>query len=170
MPQLSNLEKNYLRSSRDVALLDGRLYRGTGNAVIPVSSSLYSEVSPNEIMKWGIGAAAYTGNWSLSIYKGGTVTGGLPSLPLPLNLVNPKVYPGTVNIGLSSQGATWDDTGATLITELIVDESQNEKGGVVLNFPGIVLDPNDTYAFIVTNLHNADNSITWYTDHTVLTY
>jgi hypothetical protein len=171
MGQISGLERDYFRGQQLVALMDGRLYRASGNLPLAVGEFLYGGISPGQAMVWSIENVAWIGNFTISLYEGGSVGGvTTDNQPISLNRVNNRPFNGTVVNALSGSGGTVDLTGATLLARMVIDESNQDQGGVAANAPDFVITPDYDYTIVVENTSNTSNQVFWYSNFNQLTF
>lgn len=160
MPNLTTIEKDFFYTDERVALVQGNLFRNHGNLSLATGESLYSAVNLSQTAKFNLSTTAWSGNFTVTVYEGGVITGGVPaSLPVNVNRLSDKPFQGEVEIALSGSGGSIDLTGATQLFQVVVDESASNKGGSGLELPFMILDPELDYTFVLQNDNTGSNSI-----------
>lgn len=156
MGQLTSAEVDSLRSDREVALLEGRLYKVGGTDVFALGDTVFAQVKANVASMYWLNILGQTGNFTIKLWEGGTYSGGTPYYLNPQNRIEAAPFPGENSIG-----GTFDNTGATLVAQFIVDDTQQNRGATRADAGPFLLDPAKPFVFEIINDHTGANTISW---------
>lgn len=157
MGQLSKIEQDFFGIEQAATLLGGRYFKVGSTVEIPTSGEYILSVAPDEPVYFHFDVVGQTGNYTMEVWEGGTLTGGTP-LPLnPQNRVDNKEFPGTTLVNHT----TFDSTGATEVAELVVDDTQQNRGATRGNIGPFLLCPSKPWTIVLKNNHTGANTLSW---------